>query len=530
MPSPAPAPSTSAFPSTLTPVFRRWAIAVAVYVAAVFNRTSLGVAGLEAASRFRITPAQLSVFVLAQLGVYAAMQVPTGLLVDRYGPRRLLITAACTMALAQLAFAFVHSYPAALLARALLGCGDALTFVSVVRFAAQDFAPRRFPLAVSVTSMLGMAGNVAATIPLTLLLHSAGWAPSFAATGLISLATGVAVWALLPPDRPAGRPARSRPVLSLPVRSRPVLSLPVRSLPVLSLPVRSRTMSDWLAAARRIGGRAHTAWRTPGTRLGFWVHFSCMSVTTMFSVLWGLPYLVAQGFSPAGASALLLVCVLSAIAISPAVGLAFGRFRAARVPFAVGVCLVTVGGWAALLGGFGGRPPHPLIVAVVALMAAGGPASTIGFSLARDYNARTAVGTATGVVNVGGFSAAILASLLVGGILDLAGHSDVAAYRLAFSCAVAVQLTGTVMAVRWWLRVRGLLLGAQSRGEPVPVRVVRHQFDRHQLDQAQLDRHQRDRAHGAALPARARQADGDHAERVPALDPRGAVSAPRRVG
>ena len=102
-------------------MFRRWAIAVTVYIAAVFNRTSLGVAGLEAASRFRITPGQLSVFVLAQLGVYAAMQVPTGLLVDRYGPRRLLIAAAATMALAQFAFAFAASYPAALMARAVLG-------------------------------------------------------------------------------------------------------------------------------------------------------------------------------------------------------------------------------------------------------------------------------------------------------------------------------------------------------------------------------------------------------------------------
>src|ERR1700690_1555523 len=98
-------------------------------------------------------------------------------------------------------------------------------------------------------------------------------------------------------------------------------------------------------------------------------------------------------------------------------------------------------------------------------MAAGGPASTIGFSLARDYNARTAVGTASGVVNVGGFTAAIAASLPVGGILALAGRSDVTAYRLAFGCAVAVQLAGTVMAVRWWLRLRGLQLGPQSAGE-----------------------------------------------------------------
>jgi MFS family permease len=138
---------------------------------------------------------------------------------------------------------------------------------------------------------------------------------------------------------------------------------------------------------------------------------------------------------------------------------------------------------------------------VAALMATGGPASTIGFSLARDYNGRTVVGTATGVVNVGGFSAAILTSLLVGGILDLAGRSDVPAYRLAFGCAVAVQLLGTVMAVRWWLRVRGLLLGAQSRGEPVPVRVVERRFDR---------------------------AAGHHPVRVSSRAARGAVSAAHR--
>ena len=51
------------------------------------------------------------------------------------------------------------------------------------------------------------------------------------------------------------------------------------------------------------------------------------------------------------------------------------------------------------------------------------------------------------MVNVGGFSAAVLASLLVGGVLGLAGRSDVPAYRVASGCAVAVQLPGTVMAV-----------------------------------------------------------------------------------
>ena len=318
MPSPArvPVPETTPAaavpppPRSATPAFRRWAIAVTVYIAAVFNRTSLGVAGLQAARRLGISPAQLSVFVLVQLGVYAAMQVPTGLLVDRYGPRRLLVAAAATMAVAQLAFALTRSYPEALLARGLLGCGDALTFVSVVRIAAQDFPRHRFPLAVSVTSMLGMAGNLAATIPLALLLRSAGWTVSFAGTGLVTLVTGVAVLILLPAGRAAAAPRQPAPA--------------------------GRTLH-----------RVRAAWRTPGTRLGFWVHFSCMSLATMFAVLWGLPYLVRQGFTEAGASAVLLVCVLAAIVASPAIGAIFGRYPAARVPFALSVCLLTVAGWAA---------------------------------------------------------------------------------------------------------------------------------------------------------------------------------------
>jgi MFS family permease len=238
-----------------------------------------------------------------------------------------------------------------------------------------------------------------------------------------------------------------------------------------------RSVPQQAAPAEPTLQRVGAAWRTPGTRLGFWVHFSCMSLATMFGVLWGLPYLVRQGFTEAGASAVLLICVLAAIVASPVIGAVFGRYPAARVPFALSVCLLTLAGWAALLGGFAGRPPHPLIVGVVAVAAVGGPASTIGFSLARDYNPPAMVGTATGVVNVGGFTSTILASLLVGAVLELTGPGS-AGYRLAFCAAVAVQLAGTAAAVRWWLRVRGLLLGAQSRGEPVPVPVVQRQFDR----------------------------------------------------
>src|SRR4051794_33574328 len=110
------------------PSVRSWAVAVTVYFLAVFHRSSLGVAGLLAEHRFGITDSQLGIFVLLQIGVYAAMQIPTGILVDRYGPRRMLVVASALMGVGQLLFAVAPSYPMALFARALLGCGDAMTF------------------------------------------------------------------------------------------------------------------------------------------------------------------------------------------------------------------------------------------------------------------------------------------------------------------------------------------------------------------------------------------------------------------
>lgn len=424
----------------------RWSVAVAVYLLAVFHRTSLGVAGLQAADRFHISPSQLSVFALLQLGVYAGMQIPTGVLVDRYGPRRLLVVASLTMGLAQALFAVAGSYPLALLARAVLGLGDALTFVSVLRFAAGQFAPRRYPLIVAATGTLGTVGNVVATLPLTAALHSLGWSPTFLIAGSLSVIAGGLVYLLLPAARP--------------------------------LPGGPSTPSELAAALGRVGRRVRSAWRLPGTRAGFWLHFTAMSLSLMFAVLWGLPFLVqGEGMSRNAASGVLLASVLVAIAVGPPVGVLIGRFPAGRIPLAIGSCLLTVAGWYVLLAGFGRPAPHWLVIGLVLITATGGPVSGIGFALARDYNGPGIVGTATGVVNVAGFVAGIACSLAVGVGLSLSGGTELTDYRRAFAVAVSIELFGLIQLVRWWLRARRFVLSAQARGEQTPVALVRHRWD-----------------------------------------------------
>ena len=70
--------------------WRVWGAAALVYLVAMVHRTSLSVAGIAAADRFHIGSAQLSSFIVLQILVYAAMQIPVGLLLDRFGSRRLL--------------------------------------------------------------------------------------------------------------------------------------------------------------------------------------------------------------------------------------------------------------------------------------------------------------------------------------------------------------------------------------------------------------------------------------------------------
>lgn len=87
-----------------------WVAAVLVYIVAIAGRTSFGVAGLDAIDRFGVTASQIAVFTSVQLGVYAFAQIPTGLLIDRFGPRKLLVVGAIVMGVGQVLFGFTSSY------------------------------------------------------------------------------------------------------------------------------------------------------------------------------------------------------------------------------------------------------------------------------------------------------------------------------------------------------------------------------------------------------------------------------------
>ncbi|MGN6089536.1 MAG: MFS transporter [Actinomycetales bacterium] len=441
-PGSAPAAATQRTPDQLRgsrTAWQIWSLGVAVYFVAVFHRSSLGVAGVLAAQRFGVGSTALAAFPMVQLLVYAGMQIPVGVLVDRFGPRRLLVTGLVVMAAGQGMFAVVHGLGPALLARALLGCGDAMTFVSVLRLVAAWFPPRRNALVVQLTALVGQTGSIVSTFPLSAALHGLGWTPTFLGAAIASvLLSGVAVRGLA--DSPAGYLQRRQ--------SRD------------GHPKQGRAEGDQRRSGMDVPLRVtlREAARTPWTRAGFFVHFTTQFPSTVFGMLWGYPFLVqGEGLSPAQGSLLLSELVVAAMVYGQVFGVMVARRPEWRLKLAVIVVLATALAFAAVLL-WPGRAPLPVLVAFVAVVASGGPASMIGFDLARTGNPIARLGTATGMVNVGGFTASVVTLLVIGLVLDHLSPGGpesytLGAFRWAFLSVFVLQALGLTVLVRIWRRL-----------------------------------------------------------------------------
>lgn len=431
-----------------TPTRRAWLVwgtAALVYLAAVFHRGTLGVAGPTALERFHVGPAALSTFTVLQLSIYAAMQIPTGILVDRFGPRRILTAAVILLGCGQILFAFAVGYPHGLLARAILGVGDAMTWVSVLRLVAAHFPARLYPLVVTFSSTMGAIGGVTATFPLAITLENLGWTNTFLLVGAITLAYAT-VAATLVRDTPPHTDSHPRPPSGSP--------------------------SELLHGLRR-------AWAAAGTRLAFWVHFSTMFVANALSLLWGYPYLVmGLGMDPGPAGVVLSTLIIGQIIGGPLVGTAIGRRPEHRMPLVLSYLLVAASLLATLTAWPHGQPPLPVVIIAFAIFAFGGPVSATAFALTRDYNSTSNVGTATGVANTAGHSATAVAVLLMGLVLQLVpADTGASAYRLALLPLLALLVLGFARTTTWWRRARAHVLAAQARGEDVPVAIRRRPWD-----------------------------------------------------
>lgn len=350
---------------------------------AVLQRSSLGVAGVEAADRFEISASVLSSLGVVQIVVYAVLQVPVGVILDRVGPRALIACGAALMLVGQLVLAFAPGFGLALVGRVLVGAGDAMTFISVLRLLSFWFSGRRLPHVLQWTGTIGQLGQILSVVPFSWLLQELGWSAAFSSAAAAS-AVALILVSIVVSNGASGDWRIER---------------------VASIPVAIKQLRDALAR--------------PGTQLGFWSHFVSQSPSAVFTLLWGFPFLVAGlGYSHAAAGGLLALLVVAGMISGPILGILSARFPLRRSNLVLGIVAATGLAWAVVLS-WPTEPPLWLLCILIIVLGTGGPGSLIGFDFARRFNPLRSLGSASGIVNVGGFLATFVMMFFIGVVLDL---------------------------------------------------------------------------------------------------------------
>jgi sugar phosphate permease len=285
----------------------------------------------------------------------------------------------------------------------------------VLRLVPLWFSGRKVPVITQLTGILGQIGQIIAAYPLVALLRETSWTATFLGAAAVGVLVAVLVLTALT-DTPPGT----------------VLAPPAG-----------------MAEVRR---NLLATWREPGTRIGLFTHLVTQFSGTVFALLWGYPFLTTgEGLSDGTAATLLTLLVLVGMGFGPLLGRLVGRWPLRRSNLVFGILTGTAAIWTVVLL-WPGRAPLWLLVVLVLVLGTNGPGSMIGFDYARTENPVERAGSASGVVNVGGFIASLCTVLAIGFVLDALTPGTSTDYSLdAFRAAFAVQY------VFWALGLAGVV-------------------------------------------------------------------------
>ncbi len=385
-------------------------LGVAAFWIAFFHRVAPGTIANELQTAFAVSGATLGALAATYFYVYALMQVPTGVLVDTLGPRKVLTAGGLIAGVGSVMFGMADTVAVAAAGRTLAGLGVSVTFVSALKLNATWFDERHFASAASLINVVGLAGALTATVPLAWLVTKISWRHVFTAIGAVSFVIALlTVWLMR--DAPAAK-ARGA--------SEPPLDPGVR----------------WYHGLHEVA-------RNRATWTGFWMSFGLSGTYMSFIGLWAAPMLIqGYGVTPVNASHH-VASILIALAISSVgLGMASDRLRQRRLP-AIVVAMAYCAMWVVWLVGV------PREWTWVTFVATGfcAPGFVLAWSYAKEVNRPRYAGMGTSLANAGGFLAAGILQPLVGWVLDRASGGGVYtlnSFRAALAVLLAFALTGLI--------------------------------------------------------------------------------------
>ncbi|MGA7486521.1 MAG: MFS transporter [Xanthobacteraceae bacterium] len=377
---------------------------VSIYIVSQFLRNSIGVIAPNLAAELSLSPAEIGLLSSVFFFVFAAVQIPVGVALDRFGPRLCLIVGAAITAIGTVVFAAAASPAALISGRALLGLGTAGSLVASLAVYAQRFPPARFATLTGLQVGIGTVGTLLATAPLAVSTAVIGWRASFLAVGACTLLAGLLIAVVVRDDgRPRGR---------------------------------HETLRESLAGILAV-------MRTPSVGRLFVMNLVAYSTFGLVVGLWGGPYLThIYGYGLEQRGSFLLVPVLTQIAGSMLWGPLDRVVGSHKLPVLLGAGATAAAlGYVALAGTL-----SPLML--VSWFAAFGFLSAFGPLLIAHGKALFPlhqVGRGLTVLNMGAMGGTFLAQAISGFVIGLfptgpGGAYELAAYQLVFALQAAFIL------------------------------------------------------------------------------------------
>ncbi|TAH45422.1 MAG: MFS transporter [Betaproteobacteria bacterium] len=391
------------------------AVVIASYVLSFFHRFAPGGIALDLAAAFQTSAASLGVLAATYFYVYTVMQVPTGILVDTLGPRRILLLGNLIAGVGSALFGIAPALDVALAGRTLIGLGVSVVFIAMLKLIAVWFDERRFATLVGLAMLIGNLGAVLAGTPLVALAAVTSWRGVFFGAAVLSVVLGVACWFFIRDNGNAGAPA----------------------------PRFDRTVV--------IGGLLGVL-RNRATWPAVWVNFGLAGSFFAFGGLWATPYLMQvhqlTRVQAANHLSLYFACLAVGCLAVGSLSDRMGKRKPVLVAGSMVLCIL----WLVWLSAV--RMPVALSYALFALMGLVTASFSLTWACAKEVNPPQLSGMSTSVTNMGGFLAAALLQPAVGAVMDFGWDGAIAdgvrmyslqTFRYGIGLLAAAAFSGALM-------------------------------------------------------------------------------------
>jgi sugar phosphate permease len=386
----------------------------ALYFVSQFIRNSIGVIAPNLATEMALTPLDLGFLSSIYFFVFAAVQIPLGVALDRFGPKLCMLVCVAFTVLGCAMFAAAQSAGSLVVARALLGFGTASFLMAPCALYARWFPPERFSTFTGIHLGLGTLGALLATAPLAFATAAVGWRATFLGIGAATALIGVAIWLIVRDDPPG-------------VRTEP----------------HHETLRQSFAGVWEVI-------RTPSMGRVFFAQVAIYPSYLLVASLWGGPYLThVYGYDLAGRGDILFLAALAQVLGSFLWAPADRWFGSCKTP----VLISMVGLFATLLlFAFANPMPFPLLVTAFVLIGFFTAPLALVLTHGRSLAAPHLLGRAITLLNIGAIGSGFLVQSISGALINLfpmdGGVSPLAAYRLVFGLQAGLVLIGCIVYFR----------------------------------------------------------------------------------